>query len=261
MLRNWNTKYLSQVGKEILLKAIVQAIPTYSMGLFKLPKLLLQTLNKVMSRYWWGKQAQENKIHWVSWHQMRRAMKIGGLGFKDFDNFNTVLLAKQGWGLIQNPYSLLAQVVRAKYFLATNFLKAKLGSSPSYIWQSILSTRPLLEDGLLWRIGNGEAISIWTDKWLPQHTTFKPQSSIRFLQVDTKVSNLIDSDTYQWNESLVNVIFSREETKIIKAIPISHCNRPNKRIWRCIVKGNFIVKSAYHLCKELQDRDKCQSTF
>ncbi|KAF5451240.1 hypothetical protein F2P56_026360, partial [Juglans regia] len=38
---NWKNRLLSQVGKEILLKSIIQALPTYCMGVFKLPKALI----------------------------------------------------------------------------------------------------------------------------------------------------------------------------------------------------------------------------
>jgi hypothetical protein len=39
-LEGWNEKFLSQAGKEILLKAEVQAIPTYAMSVFLIPKTL-----------------------------------------------------------------------------------------------------------------------------------------------------------------------------------------------------------------------------
>ncbi|KAJ0046484.1 hypothetical protein Pint_04821 [Pistacia integerrima] len=41
-LSNWKMKYLSQAGKETLFKAVIQALLTYSMGVFKIPKTILQ---------------------------------------------------------------------------------------------------------------------------------------------------------------------------------------------------------------------------
>jgi hypothetical protein len=37
-ISNWKNKFLSHVGKEILLKAVAQSIPTYTMSIFLLPK-------------------------------------------------------------------------------------------------------------------------------------------------------------------------------------------------------------------------------
>jgi hypothetical protein len=48
---DWKMKLLSQAGKEILLKAVVQAIPTYSMSIFLLPKELCKDLNKIMQNF------------------------------------------------------------------------------------------------------------------------------------------------------------------------------------------------------------------
>ena len=41
-LQGWKEKLLSQAGREVLIKSIIQAIPTYSMSCFKLPKGLIK---------------------------------------------------------------------------------------------------------------------------------------------------------------------------------------------------------------------------
>ena len=33
----WKEKYISKAGREILIKTVTQAIPTYTMGIFKIP--------------------------------------------------------------------------------------------------------------------------------------------------------------------------------------------------------------------------------
>jgi hypothetical protein len=50
-INGWKEKFLSQVGKKILLKVVVQAIPTYTMSLFLLPKTLCNDINSMMSRF------------------------------------------------------------------------------------------------------------------------------------------------------------------------------------------------------------------
>jgi hypothetical protein len=50
-LDGWKERFLSQAGKEVLIKVVVQAIPTFSMSVFRLPKSLCAQLNSLMSRF------------------------------------------------------------------------------------------------------------------------------------------------------------------------------------------------------------------
>ncbi|CAL8084393.1 unnamed protein product [Prunus armeniaca] len=76
-LHGWNSKLLSAAGKEVLIKAVAQALPTYTMGVFQLPATLCSELSSMIARYWWGKAA-----------------------------FNEAMVAKQAWRLVENPSSL-----------------------------------------------------------------------------------------------------------------------------------------------------------
>lgn len=155
-----------------MLKSEVQALPTYNMGVFKLPKVLLKERNKIMCHYWWEQQQDENRIHWVSWSQLGKVKIVGGLGFQDLEIFNLVMLSKQGWRLIQRLDSLASKVLKLKYFPTTTLFQEKVGSRPSYIWRSIMATRQLVEERSMWMIGNGENVKIWKDKWIPQPRTY-----------------------------------------------------------------------------------------
>ena len=53
-LQGWKEKLLSQRGKEVLLKAVVLSIPTYTMSCFKLPKSLFSELEGLMANFLWG---------------------------------------------------------------------------------------------------------------------------------------------------------------------------------------------------------------
>ena len=59
-------KFISKAGREILIKTFAQAIPTYTMGIFKIPKALCETLNSTLAKYWWGQTKNEKKIHQIN---------------------------------------------------------------------------------------------------------------------------------------------------------------------------------------------------
>ena len=50
----WNEKFISKAGREILIKTVGQAIPTYIMIIFKIPKNLCDDINAILAKYWWG---------------------------------------------------------------------------------------------------------------------------------------------------------------------------------------------------------------
>ena len=49
-VRGWKEKFISKAGREILIKSIAQAIPTYTVGIFKTPKALCDTLNSALAK-------------------------------------------------------------------------------------------------------------------------------------------------------------------------------------------------------------------
>ena len=114
-------------------------------------------------------------MHWLSWKRVSIPKKEGGLDFRDIENFNLALLAKQVWRIGQTPSSLLARVLRCRYHQDTTILNARVGNKPSFIWRSLMEGKELLKSGLRVQIGNGEETLIWRDVWLPTHLPRAPR--------------------------------------------------------------------------------------
>ena len=146
---------LSQVGREVLIKAVIQAIPTYAMSVFKFPAGLYAEICSLANQFWWGQRGDSKKIHWLSKSKLSRPKVQGGIGFRDLHLFNMALLARQGWRLLQHPESLVYRVLKAKYFPQSSVLEAVVPHNASFMWRSICESLVVLNFGLRWRVGTG----------------------------------------------------------------------------------------------------------
>jgi hypothetical protein len=107
----WKGQGLCKAGREVLIKSVLQAVSTYAMGSFHLTKGQCGQLSAVASRFWWGALDGQRKTHWVNWGRMCMPKKKGGMGFRNYEDFNQALLAKQAWRLVTAPNSLCARVL------------------------------------------------------------------------------------------------------------------------------------------------------
>jgi hypothetical protein len=160
-------------AKEILMKAVLQAILVFVMAIFKIPKKLIKELTDAIAGFWWGDTEIQKKMHWCAWWRMCIPKKEGGMGFRDLYSFNRAMLAKQTWRLLSSPESLCVRVLRAKYYPTGDLesgtkkglfihVAKHLGGAQNF------QTRTYLEG---WRYGS--QINIWNDPWIPTSPTRK----------------------------------------------------------------------------------------
>ncbi|EPS64876.1 hypothetical protein M569_09903, partial [Genlisea aurea] len=211
------------LGRAVLIKAVLQAIPVFSMSCFLLPKTFLAKLMGTIARFWWSGNGAK-KLHWLPWEQLTSNLAAGGMGFRDLCLFNKALVAKQGWRLVSRPNSLCGRLLKAKYFPHSSFLRAPLGRAPSFAWRSIHSSKDVLAQGLRWRIGTGH--------------------------LDMKVNSLIRNDLSDWNVALLRRVFSPTDVQHILSIPLSTQAYPDRLIWHYTSHGEYSVKSGYRILKD-----------
>jgi hypothetical protein len=154
------------------------------------------------------------------------------------------MLARQGWRLLTDPSSLCAQVLRAKYYPDGDLLKAEEQKGISYSWRSIVRGLEAIKEGIIWRVGNGDDINMWVDPWIPRGTTRRPITPRRNT-ILTRVSELIDPQTGNWDGELVRDIFWEDDVQHILAIPIKH-GREDKYP-RCLLKINTSIRVFNHV--------------
>ena len=66
-LQSWKGLTVSRTGKEILIKSVIQSIPSYVAGMFLLPMKLCEDIEVLMNKLWWLSDVDKSKgIRWMS---------------------------------------------------------------------------------------------------------------------------------------------------------------------------------------------------
>jgi hypothetical protein len=227
------------------------------MSCFDLIKTLCEQMGMMICRWWWAQNDKENKMHWLSWEQLIKPKEEGGLGFRDLYGFNIAMLARQGWRMLMNPESLCARVLKARYFPNSSILEATPNRGISYSWSIPKGVR-LLKEGLIWRIGDGSSVNIWTDQWINRMGCRVPVTPRRQCLL-TKVEELIDPITGQWDEEIIRDNFWEMDVMEILSTPV-RADFEDYPAWHFDSKGVFSVKSAYKLFMNLQNKELSTSS-
>ena len=177
----------------------------------------------------------------------------GGLGFRDLHSFNLALLAKQLWRLLHHPTSLLARVLKGRYYRHISPMEVKTSNSPSYGWRSILAAQDLLREGLRKMIGSGYNTRVWIDPWIP---TIPARPAIDYgvyRDQDLFVNQLIDQSSKQWRVEILEALIDLIDIPLILSIRPSHCFRDDGYCWNHSKYGLYTVKSGYKLANQMKE--------
>jgi hypothetical protein len=259
-LKGWKERNLSFAGRSVLISAVIQAIPTYMMRCFLIPKDICSQIERAICNFWWGGKEGQHKIHWKAKNVLFKPKFSGGLGFRDMHLFNLAMLAKQAWRLHVNPTSLLSKCLKAKYYPHSDILQAQMGNRPSFTWRSIHQAIWVLNKGSCWKIGTGNNINIWRDNWLPQQNGYKILTT-KANHSPILVSDLIlNQPNPTWNVTLIDNTFLPFERDLIKQLPLIQEPMEDQIMWPHTTNGCYNVKSGYNIMKFWQEISSSGST-
>lgn len=204
-LIQWGDGHLAQPGREVLIKSVVQALPTYIMGVFKLLFSVCDNLTRMVRNFYWGSDKGKRKVHWEAWEHLLQPKCKGGLGFRDFCLFNQALLARRAWRLIVKPDSLCARLLKARYYLDGKIEDTVFSGNASSSWTTICHGLVLLKKGFYGELATVRALGCGEIAGFPGPFLYKPvtmqgRCRIRF------VSKLLN-DNGSWNVHVLQSYF------------------------------------------------------
>ncbi|XP_073158035.1 uncharacterized protein [Henckelia pumila] len=120
-------------------------------------------------------------------------------------------------------------------------MSCSIGTNPSFVWRSFMWSRPLLQKGLAWRVGDGSRIATIGEKWV--FGKVAQLSSHLLLNDHNTVSCLIEHG--KWNEHLVRQLFMPPQVDEVLSIPLFSSQATDQRFCIFDPKGNYTVQEGY----------------
>ncbi|XP_056841665.1 uncharacterized protein LOC130494863 [Raphanus sativus] len=250
-VNGWTGRWLSKGGKEVLIKSILLALPTYVMSTFLLPLEICENIASAIAQFWWSSNPPKRGIHWSKWEKVCLPREDGRIGFRLIHEFNLALLAKQLWRLAQNPDSLVARVLKGRYYRLSSPLRINSVNSPSYVWTSISAARELLLLGIRQKIHSGYEVKVWEDPWIPLNPARPAIPIAPVMHPNMRVSDLINQESKEWDVELLEQYVRPEDIPLIRSLAISITHRPDTFCWNFTRNGQYTVKSGYWVAQNM----------
>lgn len=200
------------------------------------------------------------RISWVAWKKLCLSKEEGGLGFHDIAKFNQALLAKQAWRVWKHTDSLVARVLKSRYFRNSEFLSCGMGTRPSYAWRSLMHGKDLLKQGLVSSIGPGTETRVWAYNWIidpiRRPPMYRPNSII---DLTRRISDLMYSNTRVWDVAKARNTFAEEDAERILSMR-PHGRSSDLTVWGFTKHGAYTSKSGYSFLETLDNYNNPPAT-
>ncbi|GKB84213.1 RNA-directed DNA polymerase, eukaryota [Tanacetum coccineum] len=105
-LSSWKANLLSIGGRLTLIKSVLGSLGIYYLSIFRAPESVLQDLERIRAKFFWGGNKDENKMAWVKWPIILNSFDKGGLNIGSLKAFNLALLQKWCWRLLSSQTPL-----------------------------------------------------------------------------------------------------------------------------------------------------------
>lgn len=176
---------------------------------------------------------------------MQLSKANGGIAFRDLEKFNDAFLAKQAWRILRHPSTLLARLMKARYFKDTSILNARTRINQSHGWISILTGLNLIKKGMRHITGDGDTIRIFHDNWLPTKPSRPTIGNVQNTNLFVKDLVTNTGNNKIWDQEKINHLLSDEDQSLVSHIYLSQTQKKDRIIWSYENTGKYTIKSGY----------------
>ncbi|XP_020109325.1 uncharacterized protein LOC109724810 [Ananas comosus] len=249
------SSFLFLLVAECLSRLTNEAIRNNLLKVFKAPNWAIKRIEALRRDFFWTSGLNSaGKGCLLAWKNICKSKREGGLGILDVGAMNCALLTKWWWKFQQAPHLQWNRVIRDLYYIRRRPLMEGRSFRPqSHWWKGVLSLKSIFKWGSTYKLGNGNSIDFWLDRWCGETTLGSAFPKIyqisnrRYL----KVSEVLTEDGWNWNGIFgidSEILIGLEDDIAELKDRLSHFylgQSPDQIFWRWSSNRLFSVKSTY----------------
>jgi hypothetical protein len=156
--------WLSYSGRLKMVNSAITPITTYSMCTIKLPRGVIDNINRARKQCLWrGNDLEKKGGNLVAWPVVQQPKEKSGLGVLNLMFPNDALLLKQLSKFYNQEDIPWVKIIWHKYY--NGKVPHATRETGSFWWKDILRLKTLFRTFTKCQIGNGSTICFWDDSW------------------------------------------------------------------------------------------------
>ena len=162
----WKRQFISKGGRITLIRSTLSSMPIYLMSLLRMPRVVSLRLEKIQRDFLWGGGALERKPHLVNWDTVCLDKRKGGLGVRRLSILNRALLCKWNWRFANERENFWRHVISRKFGEEEGgWVSREVRESYGVgFWKEIRKEGALMQNKVVFSVGNGRRVKFWKDK-------------------------------------------------------------------------------------------------
>ncbi|XP_071724235.1 uncharacterized protein [Rutidosis leptorrhynchoides] len=131
-----------------------------------------------------------------------------------------------------------------------------VGKNPSDLWLALCESRQVLLRGGRWRLENGLNIRVFSHRWVKNLPNFKVPFPSIMIDLDLRVSSLLEWCLLKWKVSLLRSLFSSDIVNAIIVSSLLSLECSDQLVWCHSRNGDYQFKSGYYIAKQLLTKSR-----
>lgn len=139
-LSGWKGRKLYMAGRVTMAQSCLLSFPPYVLQATLISIATCNEIEKICRDFILCSDANNRKIHLMSWEMTCKPKDQGGLGFRSLRMLNQAYFLKLGWSMMKDPNTLWVRLLRMKYNCGPSVIsQVKTSPKASHIWKGIVN--------------------------------------------------------------------------------------------------------------------------